>query len=124
MESITDIEKDLLPVEWLGDSLERLKEFPADVQDEIGYALFFAQKGKKSHKAKRLKGLGKSITGVVEIVDDYDGDTYRSVYTIKFAGVVYVLHVFQKKSKKGIKTSKSDLDVIKKRYKLLQEERR
>lgn len=124
MKSISEIEHNLLPVEWVGDSLARLKEFPDDVQDEMGYALFYAQTGRKFHKAKRMKDLGKHISGVVEIIDDYDGDTYRSVYTVRFKDAVYVLHAFQKKSKSGIKTPKPDLDIIKKRHKLIQEIRK
>ena len=82
----------------------------------MGYALYLAQIGDKHPSAKPLKGYVGA--GVLEIVDNYDGDTYRTVYKVKLAGVVYVLHAFQKKSKKGIATPKKDIDLIKKRLKL------
>lgn len=89
-------------VEWVGSSLEDLKEFPEDVRQVIGYALYLAQCGEKHPSAKPLKGFKGA--GVLEVVEDFDGDTYRSVYAVKLAGVVYVLHAFQKKSKRGIAT--------------------
>lgn len=111
--------QDLKPVIWIGSSLTDLKEFPTDVQDDIGYALYFAQTNLKHPKAKPLKGFKGA--GVLEILEDYDGDTYRAVYTVKLEGIVYVLHVFQKKSKHGIATPKQDLELIEKRLKLAQE---
>jgi phage-related protein len=84
----------LKPVEWVGSSLDDLKEFPEDVRQTVGYALYLAQCGEKHPSAKPLKGFRG--TGVLEIVEDFDGDTYRAVYTVKLAGVVYVLHTFQK----------------------------
>ena len=96
-----------------------LKVFPDEVQDVMGYALDFAQQGQKHPDAKPLKGFGG--TGVLEIVDDYDGDTYRAVYTVKFAHAVYVLHCFQKKSKRGIATPKQDMDLIESRLKRARE---
>ena len=111
--------EDLKPVIFIGSSLIDLKEFPPDVQNDIGYALYFAQTNLKHPKAKPLKGFKGA--GVLEIVEDYDGDTYRAVYTIKLAETVYVLHVFQKKSKQGIATPKQDLELIEKRLKLAQE---
>ena len=104
------------PVVWLGNTLDELRKFPEEVRDEMGYALYLAQIGDKHPTAKPLRGFGGA--GVLEIVDNYDGDTYRTVYTVKLAGVVYVLHAFQKKSKKGIATPKKDIDLIKKRLKL------
>ena len=104
------------PVVWLGNSLDELKKFPDEVQDEMGYALYQAQINKKHPNAKPLKGFKGA--GVLEIVDNYDGDTYRTVYTVKLAGVVYVLHAFQKKSKKGIATPPKDIELIKTRLKL------
>ena len=104
------------PVVWLGNTLDELRKFPEEVRDEMGYALYLAQIGDKHPTAKPLKGFGSA--GVLEIVDNYDGDTYRTVYTVKLAGVIYVLHAFQKKSKKGIATPKKDIDLIKKRLKL------
>ncbi len=112
-----EIAEQLLDVDWIGDSKERLMAFPEDVQDGIGYALHRAQEKKKSNKIKIMTGLGKGISGVIEIVDDYDGDTYRAVYTVKFGNVICVLHTFQKKSKSGIETPKKEIATIKKRYK-------
>jgi phage-related protein len=112
-------EEILKPVIWIGCSLVDLKEFPQEVQNDIGYALYFAQTNLKHPKAKPLKGFKGA--GVLEIVEDYDGDTYRAVYTVKLAGVVYVLHVFQKKSKHGIATPRRDLELIEQRLKLAQE---
>ena len=103
------------PVVWIGSSLDDLKEFPEEVQGEMGYALYLAQTGKKHISVKPLKSFGGA--GVLEIVENCDRDTYRAVYTVKFAGVVYVLHAFQKKSKRGIATPKQDIDLIKERLK-------
>ena len=86
------------PVAWIGSSHENWRAFPDDVQDVLGYALHLAQCGEKANNAKPLTGFKGA--SVLEITDDYDSDTYRAVYTVKFQGVVYVLHVFQKKSKK------------------------
>jgi phage-related protein len=101
------------PLFWVGASKADLKMFPDEVQDVMGYALDFAQQGKKHPDAKPLKGFGGA--GVLEIVDDYDGNTYRAVYRVKFADAVYVLHCFQKKSKHGIATLQQDLDLIERR---------
>lgn len=103
------------PLFWIASCKKDLLAFPADVQDVMGYALDLAQRGGKHSGAKPLKGYKGS--GVLEIVDDYDGDTYRGVYTVKFDGAVYALDAFQKKSPKGIETSKVDLDRIKRRLK-------
>jgi phage-related protein len=103
----------------MGASKADLKTFPAEVKDVMGYALDFAQQGKKHPDAKPLKGFGGA--GVLEIADDYDGDTYRAVYTVKFAEAVYVLHCFQKKSKQGIATPKQDIDLIGRRLKRARE---
>src|SRR5260370_41581294 len=108
------------PIRWIGSSLDDLREGPREPRRKIGYALHFAQRGDKHPSAKPLKGFGGA--GVLEIVQDNDGNTYRAVYTVKFAGVVYVLHAFQKKSKKGIKTPKHELDLIKKRLQWAQED--
>lgn len=103
------------PLVWIGNSLKDLKGFPADVKDVMGFALHQAQIGQKHVNAKPLKGFGGAST--LEVVDDYDGNTYRAVYTVKFKGVIYVLHCFQKKSKKGITTPQADIDLIKSRLK-------
>jgi phage-related protein len=101
------------PVIWIGSSKNDLSLFPAEVRDAIGFALFVAQTGGKHPDAKPLRGFGGA--GVLEVVEDHDGDTYRAVYTVKLAGRLYVLHAFQKKSKSGIKTPKAELDLIKAR---------
>ncbi len=88
-----------------------LRDFPEDVRRRVGGALWDAQLGRKATYAKPLKGFGGA--GVLEVVDDFDGDTYRAVYTVRFSGVVYVLHAFQKKSRHGIASPKPDLDLIK-----------
>ena len=92
------------PVEWIASSLDDLKDFPEEVQQAVGFALYRAQCGEKHGSVKPLKGF-KGIS-VLEVSQDFDGDTYRAVYTVKFEEVVYVLHVFQKKSKHGIATPK------------------
>ncbi len=107
------------PLEWVGSSLEDLKQFPRTVQSEIGYALYLAQTGMKHSSCKPLKGFQGA--GVLEVVENFDGNTYRAVYTVKLEGVVYVLHVFQKKSKQGIATPKKEIDLVKKRLKQAQE---
>ena len=117
MRNVSDLS--LKPVEWIGSSLNDLKEFPDEVQEVVGYALYVAQCGDKHPSAKPLKGFKGS--GVVEVVDDFDWDTYRAVYTTKFADVVYVLHSFQKKSKQGIATPKQDIDLIEARLKRAKE---
>ena len=103
----------LKPAYWIGSSLDDLRAFPGEVQHAIGFALRDAQLGGKHESAKPLRGFKGA--GVLEIIEDHDGDTYRAVYTVKLAGSIYVLHVFQKKSKKGIKTPKHELDLIKAR---------
>jgi phage-related protein len=109
----------LKSVEWIGSSLEDLKDFSEEVQQVVGYALYVAQCGDKHPSAKPLKGFKGS--GVVEVVEDFDGDTYRAVYTTKLAGVIYVLHSFQKKSKQGIATPKQDIELIETRLKRAKE---
>ncbi len=98
---------------WLGSSRKDFIAFPEEVKSNMGYALFQAQAGGRHRKAKVLRGVGNA--GVVEIVDDHRGDTYRTVYTVRFPTAVYVLHAFQKKSKSGIATPKNDLELIERR---------
>ena len=112
-------EKQEKPLRWIASALHDLKKFPEDVQDVMGYALDLAQHGQKHPNAKPLRGF--SGAGVLEIVDDFDGDTYRAIYTIKFEGVIYLLHSFQKKSKHGIATPQQDIELVKKRLKIAQE---
>lgn len=89
------------PLEWVASSLADLKRFPADVQRVMGFALYLAETGGKHPDAKPLTGdPAFRGAGVIEIIDDYDGDTYQAVYTVRFAGVIYVLDAFQKKARK------------------------
>ena len=96
----------------MGDSLAVLRDLPEEVKDEVGFALERVQKGKTPENAKPLRGVAP---GVLEIVSDFRGDTFRAVYTVKFPKAVYVLHVFQKKSKRGIATPKHEIDLVKRR---------
>ena len=98
------------PVRWIGSSKDDLSAFPEDVKRRVGGALWEAQVGLKASFAKPLKGFGSA--GVLEVVEDSDGGTYRAVYTVRFARAVYVLHAFQKKSRRGIATPKSEIDLI------------
>ncbi|MDV7248900.1 type II toxin-antitoxin system RelE/ParE family toxin [Xanthomonas hortorum] len=100
---------------WVSSAKKDLMGMPEDVQDTFGYALHLAQAGKKHEKAKPLKGFGSA--GVLEVVENASGGTYRAVYTVRFASAVYVLHCFQKKSTHGIATPKPDLDLIRDRLK-------
>jgi phage-related protein len=100
------------PAVFVGSSRRDLQVFPAAVRREVGQALFEAQLGDHPASAKPLKGFGG---GVLEIRDNFDGDTYRAVYTVRFEGVLYVLHVFQKKSTRGIATPQRHLDLIRQR---------
>jgi len=107
------------PLFWVGSAKGDLLEFPEDVQDDIGVALSVAQFGGKHPKAKPWKG---ERPGVLEIVEDHRGDTYRAVYTVKFDVAVYVLHAFQKKSPKGIKTAQTDVELVSRRLKSASED--
>ncbi len=100
-------------VTWVGTSLKDLRAFPEAVQDLMGYALYVAQRGGKHQDAKVLSGFGGA--GVVEIIKDHRGDTFRAVYTLRYAGSVYVLHAFQKKSKTGRETPHRELELINQR---------
>ena len=99
----------LEPIVWMGDSLDEVRRFPETVRQEVGFALYQAQLGDKHINAKPLKGFG---SGVLEVVSDHRGGTFRAVYTVRLAGRVYVLHAFQKKSRRGIETSRGDLGLI------------
>src|SRR6266851_1357474 len=107
------------PLYWIASSLDDLLAFPEAVKDEIGAALSVAQFGGKHPNVKPWKGEGP---GVFEIVEDRRGDAYRAVYTVTFANAVYVLHAFQKKSPRGIKTAKRDVELITQRLKLALED--
>ena len=110
----------LKPVVWIGSAKADLRAFPEEVEDSIGFALYVAQQGGKHASAKPLRGF--SGAGVLEIVEDHRGDTYRAVYTVRLAGRVCVLHPFQKKSKAGIQTPKAEINLIKSRLKRAEEE--
>lgn len=103
------------PCEFIGSSKEDLSAMPDDVKEVMGFAIFLAQCGEKHASVKPLKGFGGA--GVLEVVENFDGDAYRAVYTVKFARVVYVLHAFQKKSKRGRATPQYDVALIKQRLK-------
>lgn len=100
------------PLIFIADARRCLLEFPQAVRSQMGFALYQAQMGGKHVDAKPLKGFG---SGVLEVVSDHRGDTYRAVYTVRFAKAVYVLHAFQKKSKRGIATPQAELDLIRMR---------
>ena len=101
-------------VHWVGSSKDDLLTFPQEVVSELGYALGLAQLGGKHPSAKHWKGDGP---GVLEIVESFDGDAYRALYTVRFEGVIYVLHAFQKKSTTGRKTARTDQDMVTSRLK-------
>ena len=102
-------------LEWIGSSRKDMQALPLPVRRVFGLALYAAQLGEKPPEAKVLKGFDGA--GVLEVVEDHRGDTYRAVYTVRFALKVYVLHVFQKKAKHGIATPKRELDLIRERLK-------
>ena len=108
------------PVRWVGSSKADLSEFLGDVRRRVGGALWEAQIGRKAAFAKPLRGFGDA--GVLEIADDFDGDTFRAVLTVRFAKAVYVLHAFQKKSRRGIATPKAELGLIEQRLKRARED--
>ena len=110
------------PVKWTGRSREDLSVLPDEVKNRIGSALWDAQLGRKSTITKPLVGFGGA--GVLEVIDDFDGDTYRAVYTVRFAGVVFVLHVFQKKSHRGSALPRRDMATIRRRLAAAHEEYR
>ena len=107
------------PLSWVGSSKRDLMALPVSIRKFFGHALDFAQRGDKHDAAKVLKGFGSA--GILEIIEDGRGGTYRAVYTIKFKEAVFVLHVFQKKSKHGIATPKPDLDIIRERLKVAEQ---
>jgi len=104
---------ELKPVRWIGTSLRDLRSSPREVRIDIGHALFAAQQGKTDPAAKPLKGFGGA--SVLEIVVSHHGNAWRAVYTVRFLDAIYVLHVFQKKSTKGIATPPRVIDLIKQR---------
>ncbi|MEI7814455.1 MAG: type II toxin-antitoxin system RelE/ParE family toxin [Coriobacteriia bacterium] len=113
------IPKDII---WVSSSLNDLQQFPDSVRQMMGFALFQSQCGGKHLQAKPLKGFKGA--GVLEVVEDFDGNTFRTMYTVRFADAVYVLHAFQKKSKKGLATPKHEMDVVRSRLRMVQESHR
>jgi len=108
-----EMSQTLRPLHWIGSAKKDLLAMPDEVQQVFGFALYQAQIGLLHPDAKPLKGFGSA--GVLEIVEDWRGDAYRAVYTVRFADAVYVLHCFQKKSKRGIGTPKKEMDLIRER---------
>jgi phage-related protein len=106
------------PLRWVASSKKDLMAMPEEVQDTFGYALHLAQVGQKHPDAKPLKGFGSA--GALEVVEDFQGDAYRAVYTVRYAEAVYVVHCFQKKSTQGIATPKPDVELIKSRLKAIE----
>jgi phage-related protein len=104
------------PLEWVGSSYKDLMTLPPNVRQRFGYALSLAQADDRDDAAKVLTGFGSA--GVLDVIEDAAGGTYRSVYTVKFAEAVFVLHCFQKKSKSGIATPKADMDIIRTRLRV------
>jgi phage-related protein len=104
---------------WLGDSLENVRAFPSAVRDRVGFALYVAQEGGVHASAKPLHGLGG---GVMEIAARDEGGAYRAVYTVSIGAAIYVLHAFQKKSKRGIATPRADMELVRNRLRQLQRE--
>jgi phage-related protein len=109
----------LKPLHWVGSSKRDLLSLPGPVVDLFGFALYLAEAGKKHKQAKPLRGFGSA--GVLEVVEDWDRSTYRAVYTVRFESAVFVLHVFQKKSKRGAATPKADIDLVRERLKAAEE---
>ena len=101
---------------FLGSSRKDLIAFPDGVKAEVGFALHEVQQGSEPYSAKALKGFGGRH--ILELIENHDGDTYRAVYTVRFEGIVYVLHCFQKKSVKGAATPRKDIDLIRSRLQL------
>jgi phage-related protein len=108
------------PLRWVGGSRAELRELPVGVRQVVGFALWQAQNGGRHRDAKPLRGFGGA--GVLEVVAGDDGNTFRAVYTVKFAGAVYVLHAFQKKSKRGIQTPAREVALVRRRLKMAEED--
>lgn len=102
-------------VHFVGSSQKDIRSFSEDVRSEVGYAIYLAQRGQKAVNAVPMVGFGGA--NVLEVIIDDDGNTYRAIYTVRFAEAIYVLHAFQKKSKRGISTPKKELDMVKDRLK-------
>ena len=107
------------PLDWIGSSKRDFLAFPERVKDDMGNALGVAQFGGRHPAAKPWKGQGP---GVFEIVERHDGNAYRALYTVRFEEIVYVLHAFQKKSPRGIKTARRDIDLVQQRLRVAQQD--
>ena len=116
---MTDDAKPAKPLFWIGSARKDYGAFPAEVQDDVGYALYWAQIGRMHEDVKPLKGFGDA--GVLEVVSSHEGDAFRTVYTVRFAEAVYVLHAFQKKSNTGAKTPKREIELVRQRLKSAKE---
>jgi phage-related protein len=110
---------DLKPLYFMGSSRDDLRDFPEDVKDTFGFALYLAQRGEMHVHAKPLRGFGGA--GVLEIVENDVSGTYRTVYTVRLRAAVYVLHAFQKKSRRGIETPPQELDLVRARLRLAEQ---
>lgn len=104
------------PLKWVGSSKKDLMALPAEIRRRFGFALSLAQMGDKDDAAKALTSFGGA--GVLEVDDDDSNGTYCAVYTVKFVEALFVLHCFQKKTKRGISTPKADMDIIRARLKV------
>lgn len=100
-------------VEWVGSSRKDMRGLPASIRDSFGYASYVAQQGGRAANVKPLRGFGGA--SVLEVIEDYDGDTYRAIYTVRFSDAIYVLHVFQKKSKHGVQTPEHEMSMVRDR---------
>ena len=108
---------DLHPLVWIGGAKKEYAQFPQEVKSDFGYALHLAQAGEKMIPGAKPLSEGKlKGLGIIELVEDFDRDTYRAIYTTKLGDVVYVLHAFKKKSTRGIATPKHEIDLIRARY--------
>jgi phage-related protein len=107
------------PVEWIGSSRSDLRKFPPEVRRVMGQAIDDAQLGREHPATKALHGFGGR--SVLEVVDDFDGDAFRTIYTVRFLGAVYILHAFQKKSKRGIATPQHEIELIRSRLRRAEE---
>jgi phage-related protein len=110
------IERDVKPVEWVGSSYEDFVSLPKPVPHAMGYALYLAQTGRTHQSARPLRGFGGA--GVLELIEDDRQGTYRAVYTVKFEHAIYVLHAFQKKSRRGIATPHEEMETVRRRLKV------
>lgn len=116
----SDRKRPLKPLIWVASARKDFDDFPVEVHREVGHALYVAQRGRKNDDTKVLKGFGDA--GVLEVISALHGETFRTVYTVRFENAVYVLHAFQKKSKAGIATPKQEIELIRKRLKAAQED--